>query len=208
MKATHTRARGFTLLEMVVAIAIFAIIAAISYSGLNNFLDARAHINGENERVRALQTMFVLLEQDLRYAVNRSVRNEYGDVEPAFVGDADQPLAEGERLRLTTVRPAPAGAGAHQVTRVAWRLNDGDLYRVAWRVVDRDIDSTAYPRRMMSEVEDVALQFYHREGNDGELEAGRRWQAGGRLPAGVAVTVIPADGNAYQRLFEVAGGRP
>lgn len=199
--------RGFTLLEMVVAIGIFAIIAAISYSALNNFLDARAHINSENERLRALQTMFVLLEQDLRYAVNRTVRDEYGDVEPAFVGGADRPLAAGERLRLTTVRPAPVGGGAHQVTRVAWRLNDGTLYRVAWRVLDRDIDSEGYQRRVMGNIDDIGFRFFSYDDGD-ELRAEPEWVEGADLPAGVEVTVLPEDEAEYQRVFEVAGRRP
>lgn len=200
MRSSH----GFTLLEMVVAIAIFAIIAAISYSALNNFLEARAHINNENERLGALQTMFVLLEQDLRYAVNRTVRNEYGDVEPAFVGSVDQPLAGGERLRLTTVRPAPVGAGVHQVTRVAWRLNDGVLYRVAWRVLDRDIDSEEYQRRVMEDIDDFGLRYFGFDG-DNELSVDDEWASDTKLPAGVEVSVLPGGESQYQRIFQVAG---
>lgn len=196
--------RGFTMLEMIVAIAIFAIIAAISYSALNNFLDARAHINSTNERLRALQTMFVLLEQDLRYAVNRTVRNEYGDVEPSFIGTADQALAAGEQLRLTTVRPAPGSAGLHQVTRVAWRLNDGELHRVAWRVLDRDIDSVEYQRRLMGNIDDFEIRYFSFDPN-AELRAGNEWVGAATLPAGVAVTVLPEGDAAYQRVFEVAG---
>lgn len=198
--------RGFTLLEMVVAIAIFAIIAAISYSALNNFLDARAHINGENERLRALQTMFVLLEQDLRYAVDRGVRDEYGDREPAFAGGIDQPLADGERLRLTTIRPAPVGAGVHQVTRVAWRLDDGALYRVSWRVLDRDIDSEGYQRRVMANIDDIGFRYFDYNADE-ELESDSEWLGDARLPAGVEVTVLFGDEAEYQRIFEVAGGR-
>jgi len=199
------RSRGFTLLEMVVAISIFAIIAAISYSALNNFLDARAHITSANERLRSLQTVFALLEQDLRYAVNRSVRNEYGDLEPAFIGGPDQPLAAGERLRLTTARPAPVGPGLHQLTRVAWRLDDGTLYRVAWRVLDRDIDSEAHARRLMTDIDDIDFRFFTFDNGD-ELRAESEWRVALRLPQGVEVTLLAADEPAYQRIFQVAGG--
>lgn len=202
--APARRSRGFTLLEMVVAIAIFAIIAAISYSALNNFLDARARINAKNEQLRALQTMFVLLEQDLRYAVDRSVRDEYGDVEPAFIGSADQPLAGGELLRLTTIRPAPVGGGEHQLTRVAWRLQDGALTRVAWRVLDRDIDSRGYARRVMSDIDDIGLQYVAYDDED-RFRALDQWIGALGLPAGVAVTVLPEGEGQYQRMFEVGG---
>lgn len=198
--------RGFTLLEMVVSIAIFALIAAISYSALNNFLDARAHLNSENERVRALQAMFVLLEQDLRYAVNRPVRDEYGDAEPAFTGGGTQPLAPDELLRLTTVRPAPIGAAVQRVTRVAWRLTDGVLHRVAWRVLDRDIDSEGYSRRVMENIDDIGFRYLGFDDAD-ELRAYSEWTRGDILPAGVEVTVLPGGRDPYQRIFEVASGQ-
>lgn len=198
--------RGFTLLEMVVAIAIFAVIAAMSYAGLNNFLDARAHITSRNDQLAALQTMFVLLEQDLRYAVARTVRNEYGDVEPAFLGGADQPLAEGERLRLTTIQPAPVGAGGHRVARVAWRLTDGVLYRIAWRVLDRDIDSQGYQRRLMANVDDIAFRFL-RFDEEGELRTEDEWVTLSTLPAGVEVTVLPEGDDQYRRVFQLGGGQ-
>lgn len=197
--------RAFTLLEMVIAISIFAVIAAICYSALNNFLDARAHINEENEKIRQLQRVFVLLEQDLRYAVNRPVRNEYGDLEPAFLAATDDTLAEGERLRLTTLRPAPTAAGGHQLTRVAWRLADGELFRVTWRVLDRDIDSPEYRRRLIGDVENIELSFASYDG-EGGLVSSDVWAGEQMLPAGVAVTVFLKDRPAYQRVFQLAGG--
>ena len=149
--------------------------------------------------------MFVLLEQDLRYAVDRGVRDEYGDLEPAFLGSIDQPLAEGERLRLTTVRPAPVGAGIHRVTRVAWRLNDGALYRVSWRVLDRDIDSEGYRRRVMTDIDDIGFRYFSFNADD-KLETDSEWMGDTRLPAGVEVTVLPRDETRYRRIFQVAGG--
>jgi general secretion pathway protein J len=204
--SSPVNSRGFTLLEMVVSIGIFAIIAAISYSALNGFLDARAHLNSQNDRLRALQTMFVLLEQDLRYAVNRTVRDEYGDAEPAFAGNVDLPLADGERLRLSTVRPAPVGGGRHQLERVAWRLIDGALYRVSWRVLDRDIDSEGYSRRVMDNIDDIGFRYFGFDGGE-ELRVYSEWTDSDSLPVGVEVTVLPEGEAEYQRIFEMAGGQ-
>lgn len=199
------RCRGFTLLEMVVAIGIFAVIAAISYAALNNFLDARAQIQEENRQLRALQTVFVLLEQDLRYAVSRSVRNGYGDAEPAFVASGDDGLGQGERLRLTTTRPAPEGIGSPRLARVAWRLNDGELSRVTWRVLDRDVDSAERRRSLLSGVESISFRFFRFDA-DQKLQTESEWTDGSGLPAGVEVTVLLAGRPALQRTFEIAGG--
>lgn len=196
--------RGFTLLEMIVAIAIFGVIAAISYSALNNFLDARAHINAENDRLRALQSAFVLLEQDLRYAVNRPVRDNFGDPEPAFTGTTGAGLAEGERLRLTTLRPAPAADDAQRAARVAWRLVDGELSRMTWPVLDRDLDSRGRERRVLTNVDELGFRFLSYEGG-GVLTASSEWTRDGALPAGVEVTVLVDDAD-YQRILQVGGG--
>lgn len=197
---------GFTLLEMVVAIGIFAIIAAISYAALNNFLDTRAHIEEENEKLRRLQTTFVLLEEDLRYAVDRAVRNGFGDAEPVFFGSPDAALAEGEHLRLTTVRPAPGSAKTHQITRVAWRLNDGELSRVTWGVLDRDIDSEEYQRRLMTNVDHVEFTFFSFDGQE-QLSTVNEWTGGEALPAGVGVAILLEGEPVFQRIFQVAGGK-
>lgn len=196
---------GFTLLEMVVAIAIFAVIAAISYGALDNFLQAKAHIDHENDQAKALQTTFVLLEQDLRYAANRSVRNGYGDVEPAFIGAPGEALAAGERLRLTTIRPAPEGIGLAQLLRVAWRLNNGELSRVTWQVLDRDVDSSERRRRLLENVEDISFTFYSYDGAQ-KLSTTNEWSSTTALPAGVEVTVLLKGRPAYRRVFEVTSG--
>jgi len=200
----NCRDRGFTLLEMVVAIGIFAIVASISYAALNNFLDARAHINERNDKNRELQTLFVLLEQDLRYAVNRSVRNEYGDFEPAMIGALDSQLAPGERLRLTTAQPDVQGPDTHRLTRVAWRLIDGDVSRVTWRVLDRDIDSPEYTRELMSDVQEVEFTFFEYQ-NDEKLATSNEWQDQDGLPAGIEVMILLEGQQAYRRVFQVAG---
>jgi general secretion pathway protein J len=203
--ATHGREHGFTLLEMVIAIAIFAVIAAISYAALDNFLAAKAHIDEKNAQAKNLQTTFVLLEQDLRYAVNRTVRNGYGDVEPAFIAAPGQGLADGERLRLTTIEPAAEGIGIPVLTRVAWRLNDGELSRVTWRVLDRDVNSPEYRRPLLGNVQDVTFTFFSFDA-DQKLETSHEWTSDSKLPVGVEVSILLAGKFVYQRVFEVRGG--
>lgn len=203
----RSRARrpgGFTLLEMVVAIAIFAVIAAISYAALDNFLAAKAHIDRANSRFESIETTFLLLQEDLRYAVNRSVRNGYGDAEAAFIAGPDDGLAAGERLRLTTIRPAPDGIGVPRITRVAWRLNNGELSRVTWRVLDRDVNSPEYGRAVLSNVQDITLTLFSFD--RGQLQTSQAWTSDSALPLGVEVTLVLDGQPTYQRIFQVAGG--
>lgn len=199
------RPSGFTLLEMVVAIGIFAIIAAISYAALNNFLDARQQITARRDAIQGLQSAMILLERDMRFAVNRAVRDQYGDQEPAFFGGGEDDLQNnGEVLRLTTSRPTAGAPGSQQLTRVAWRLNDGTLSRITWRVLDRYLESPEHERVLLEDVEGFELRFLAFDENDAP-DATEVWVGFDRLPAGVEVLLRLPDHGEFRRVLQVAG---
>ncbi len=199
------RLRGFTLLEMVVAIGIFAIIAAISYGSLNRFLAAREVIEERNERLRELQLSLMLMELDFRYLMNRPVRDGFGDVEATIVATADDTLSGGELVRFTTSRPDPQLAPVQALQRVAWRLDGGVLARVSWKVIDRDQDSTEYVRELLHDVSETHFSFLTMD-DESILERTTEWYNGDQLPLGVEVLVTMKDGRQYRRVFEVANG--
>lgn len=196
------RSRGFTLLEMVVAIALFAVISAIAYGGLNQFFKARERIEEKQGDLRRLQSAFLLLEQDFRFLAARSVRNEFGDAEAALFSNPDRAPVPGERVRLTASAPQAFGLPAPK--RVAWRFVKGEVQRVSWSVLDRDRDSAETVRVVLGNVRDFALNFFAVD-ND-VLKAYSDWTQGDRLPVGVEVRVLFNDGRQYMRLFEIAGG--
>lgn len=198
------KAKGFTLLEMVVAISIFAVIAAISYAGLVRFLDARAIINDRQDGLRSLQRTITLLETDVRFMTNRPVRDGFGDLEAALVSSGDLPLAEGEFIRLTTNRPNPELGSTSRLQRVAWRLIEGDLQRVVWAVLDRDQDSKEYVSTVLQGVETATMRYFFYSQSD-NLEVEGDWANATALPAGIEFVLTLRDGAQYQRLFAVAG---
>ena len=93
---SYRKQSGFTLLEMVIAIGIFAIIGAISYVTLNQFLQTREVLVERNGQIRNLQRSFSLLERDIRYMTSRSIRDGLGDTISPLVVFTPGEIGDGE----------------------------------------------------------------------------------------------------------------
>jgi len=78
----NTATHGFTLLELLVALAVFAIMAAAAYSGLRSVLFTHATLEQENRRLAAVQLTVFRFEQDIEQIVSRGIRDEYGESHP------------------------------------------------------------------------------------------------------------------------------
>ena len=78
--------QGFTLLELVIAIGIFAIMSAMAYGGLNTALNTREHADSQAERLAQLQKAMLILGRDIEQAINRPVQNNYADELPPMSG--------------------------------------------------------------------------------------------------------------------------
>lgn len=196
---------GFTLLEMMVAIGIFALIAAISYGTLNQFIDNRALIEQKNDELKSLQNVMMLFERDLRSALIRPVRDGFGDKEAALISGLDSDLGPGELLRFTSAQPDATMSSLQRLQRVAWRFNDGQLSRITWRVLDRDQDSTEYDRLLLEDLSDVVISFWSYNDND-VLEVLSAWPDSEKIPQGIEFLVTLKSGRQYRRLLELATG--
>ena len=148
--------RGFTLLELLVALAVFSIMAVAAYSGLRNVLYTRAAVEEQNRRLAAVQLAVYRLEQDIEQATPRGVRDEYGEPQGALLGGA---LTD-DRLILTRAGwDNPLGQPRASLQRVAYRLRDGRLWRLHWPVLDRG--GLIEPREtlLLERVRDFKVQF-------------------------------------------------
>jgi len=78
---------GFTLLEVVVAVALFAVVSTLAYGGLAAVLRSREQLSEASAQLAQLQLAMQMFERDVRSAVLRPVRDGYGEVLPALMGD-------------------------------------------------------------------------------------------------------------------------
>jgi general secretion pathway protein J len=82
--------KGFTLLELLVALSIFAILAAMAYGGLNTVLNASLQTQQQAARLASLQMTMHILGRDIRQAVAKPIRDEFNQLQPAMLADSEQ----------------------------------------------------------------------------------------------------------------------
>ncbi len=214
---SRTRFQGFTLLEMVIAVLIFAIISTVSYTSLIRFFDQSQKIEAAHTRLEQIQKLFSLLEQDIRYLVARPV--QYNNTTYAAMEVyTNRPVFTGEKMQFTTARPTPLNRMSQTNFRVSWRLSDEAVYRYSWKELDlkdrvlgeRDTE-IQHIQRVATEIEsfEISLQL-----NDGEEDVNAfNEQAFTNdfdenlyaLPRLVKISVKTRSGRDYYRILEISG---
>lgn len=197
--------RGFTLLELLVAIGIFALISAIAYGSLTRLMVDRERLEAEHNFWRSLSLTFARLEEDLSQARERSVRDVIGFTQPAFRGQPTDTRSTGApSVEFTRGGVLTFSDGARSdLQRVAYRLVDGTLKRLTWPVLDLGPQTVPLETPILSNVEEFRVRFYAPAGAWLDL-----WPAQGIneiLPRGVEVKMTLKGRGEFTRLFLVNG---
>jgi general secretion pathway protein J len=149
---------GFTLIEMMIAIFIFSVVATLSYSGLNYILKGQSYLQTSSNQLKDLQLSFRYFEKDINQMINRSVRNQYGDLQPSFVGDEDK------AFRFTHAGwRNPANLVRSKMQRVSYELDEKILKRYTWGQLDGAIAEQFFETDLLEGVESIKLRYLDQE---------------------------------------------
>lgn len=158
-RVVRTACSGFTLLELLIAISVFAVMAAMAYGGLRTVLESKQLLDSRLEALVQLQSAFSLLRRDIEQAVMRAIRDEAGAPLPPFAGNNSN-AEDGELLALTRAGWSnPRGMKRSTLQRVAYRWQEKTLHRVAWDVLDRVEDTGTVDIQLLGGVEAMRLRF-------------------------------------------------
>jgi general secretion pathway protein J len=151
--------RGFTLIEVLIALAITALVSAAAYAGISAVLEGVEGTRAAAQRTEAINRAFMLLSRDIRQFAERPVRDEFGDLQPALSGGR---LAQFPLTLTRTGWHNNSGAPRSHLQRVSYYLEDGALWRLHYRVLDRTVDSEPLTVRLLDDVDDLELRFLPR----------------------------------------------
>ncbi|MFV1997437.1 MAG: type II secretion system minor pseudopilin GspJ [Acidiferrobacterales bacterium] len=199
------RQDGFTLLELLIAISIFALVSAISFGTLTQILEQRERINQERNYWRSLSIIMTQLEDDLAFVIDRRIRDIDGTTIAAFIGQpADSRAVSPPSLEFTRAGQwVLANTGAPAVGRIAYRLLDKKILRQQW--VDLDRSPTSEPRStvLLNDVEELSLRFLSPNGKWSPTWPIPRSKYA--LPTGVEITITTSRNKTYRRLLVTNG---
>lgn len=212
----HGRVAGFTLVEILVALAVLAVVAVMAYGGLRQVLVARDHLAASDRRLAQVQKALLIMTSDFALAVPRGVRDETGTRWPALSGGADSD--PDILLRFTRAgRPNPTGLRQSGLERIAYRFHDGRLERLLWPTLDRDSRTAPLSGVLLDHVRSAVVRFVG-AGANAVSNTGLGWvaqwppngarvtpQAGVSLPAGIEISLKLKDFGTVRRVFVLPG---
>jgi general secretion pathway protein J len=194
------RVRGFTLVEILVAVAIFAVMSVMAYRGLDTALKGRERITEENRKWRELSQFFGRLENDFANLNARSVRGTSGSNVLAPVLARTNSLNANEPPLSFTRAGLPGSDGTLAAPqRFGYRLRENAVELLLWPVLDQGTRTEPKPYKLLGDVNELAFRFMDQRGQwlDAwpQPQTSAQQQTQTPLPRAIEVTITLASGE-------------
>ena len=223
------RARGFTLLEVLVAVAITAMIGVGATQLLANIIDSRRITDIRAEQLASLQRFNMVVSRDIEQIINRGIRDQYGDPQPALLlNNGDYPL----EFTRTGWRNSPVAQDPRsELQRIAYRTEDIDsdecesarvrlqswgvtepegecLVRYYWPMLDQAPDAEPYTQVVLELVDQLEIELLVEEqaassGESSQAQSRDWYAAWPALNVSEAATLTPVAMRWRIRMAEI-----
>ncbi len=154
MRPHKTKSLGFTLLEILVALFIFTIIAVIMTRALHSVMTTQAATEQHAKQLADLQLALLLVSRDLEQTVDRPIIDSKGDGEPAFAGSASS-------LSFTHGGYAnPNGQLNHSTLQhTRYFIDQNNLIRETAATLDPVATTPLLRRKLLSDINEIQFSY-------------------------------------------------
>jgi len=193
------RSAAFTLVELLVALAIFALLSGFAYRGLNALLESRVALQKESRKWRDVSLFVGRIERDLGAVLLRTSTGPSGAALPPVSSSLETPTA-GTGLALTRSGSPLQQNALAAPQRIAYRLRGDRIERLTWAGVDAAPREEPLAVTVLAPARSLAFRFMDPRTGDWRTT----WPGSSDLlPAAVEVTVGLASGERIVRLVDL-----
>ncbi len=195
--------KGFTLIEILIALTVFAIIATITSSTLYYAFNTRTRINEQSVRLSGLQLAISLLQQDISQTVERAIRGNELRLFPVFIGRSHYV----EFTRDGVVNPGSVEKRS-TLKRVAYVCQKKSLIRRTWNSLDAASRNTYQDKLLIDHLDGCHFGFLNQN-----LEVFPEWRTDALtqnqkkevLPKAIQINLKPQDLGSFNLLLIIPG---
>ena len=201
---------GFTLVEVLVALAIFAVLSALSYRSLDALLQTRQRINEESSRWREVMLFFNRFEQDVQRHANRGIRNSNTAFEPSWKANPYMNGDDDAQLALSILGNPEQPGTLMDSRRIGYRLRGGSIEQVVWPALDIAPGTRPMAYTVLHHVKTLQMRYLYTTNSAGSKPTYQwtdRWPVAasndGETPRAVEVKVVLHTGEPLTRLIQL-----
>lgn len=193
--------KGFTLLEVLIAMVIFALISLACFSLFDTVTTSEAKSSQRLDGINEIQRAFIIIERDFLQIARRSVR--FGGDSPSdnFIHTESNSF-ESSSQSIGFVRNGWTNPGLllprSDMQSVAYQVNEETLERLHYNFVDASLSEEPKIRKLLTGINDISFEFYY----DNEWKESFE---GDDLPRAVSIELDTQEFGLIKRKFLVAG---
>lgn len=196
------RGKGFSLIEVMVAISVFATLSFSAYQVLNQVQRSNEQSLEKSERIKVLQRSLVFLDNDFRQMTARAFRTGGDTASEALLSAGDYVLDSEYQgilfVRLGWKNPQqsfPRG----EITKVGYRVSEHKLERLWWRYPDTPVGQEAVVTPLIDGIEELKFEYYH------DKTWLKKWDKKNQLPSAVKLILTFKDYGEIERIYLTPG---
>jgi general secretion pathway protein J len=217
MPGAGQRSSGFTLVELLVALAIFAVLGLASWKVIDQAIRTKQVVEVRSHQLQQWQKALWLIGRDLHSIIDRPIRNNLGTPEPALSS-----LIPGFTLVFTRQGWHNAlQAQRSELQRVAYGLEtddkgDSSLMRYYWHTLDRAPDAEPVKQVLINNIDRLEVQFIDDRGQTAfywppskteDDDSGRDVQVNA-IPSGIRLRLTSPAWGEVERVFQLRDSNP
>jgi general secretion pathway protein J len=151
---TQNTQKGFTLLEIMIALFVFAIVASISLMSMKNVIETQRVIENHVVAMNKMQFAMIIMQRDITQVIDRSIIDQSNQQLPSLTGNSNY----FEFTRSGYINPM-AISDRSELQRVAYFFKNKQLVRMSWAHLDRTKNTPAIQKILLDNINDIHFRY-------------------------------------------------